>query len=362
MTNFTRRVALGIAAATMLSPTISLAQDFSLEGETVTWIVPFSEGGGTDRLTRLLASSLAKHLPGQPNVIVLNQPGGGSVTAANAFHKNAPNDGTTLIMASTSTFLPVLLGSSVAEFNPNEWVAVTGFARGATLYGISEQLGVGGEDPATDLEALTNADIRFGLETPISAEMLDLVSLHLLGIDARVIFGLSSSDAEAAFLRGEMNMNTDNIRSYTGDWGDDPTVNPIWTYGVIAEDGSLLEDPDLPDVPTFPEFYEAATGEAPSGMGYELQQSLMNAKVMISKAIMLPPGTPENISDAYITAMRAVLQEPDVLAALPKEVGSMPLNFGAATQRAIATGTSMDPAVREWANAFLMENYDTSLD
>ncbi|RMA40672.1 Bug family tripartite tricarboxylate transporter substrate binding protein [Rhodophyticola porphyridii] len=362
MIPFTRRVALGMAAAAMLAPTHSIAQDFSLEGETVTWIVPFSEGGGTDRLTRLLASTLTEHLPGNPNIIVLNQPGGGSVTAANAFHTDAPNDGTTLIMASTSTFLPVLLGSNVAEYDPNDWVAITGFARGATIYGITEELGVGGTDPAADHEALINADIRFGLETPISAEMLDLVSLHLLGIDARVIFGLSSSDAEAAFLRGEMNLNTDNIRSYTGDWGDDPTVNPIWTYGVIGEDGSLLEDPDLPDVPTFQEFYEAAIGEAPSGLGYQLQQALMNAKVMISKAIMLPPGTPDPIRDAYITAMQAVLQDPEVVAALPREVGSMPLNFGSETQRAIAAGTSMDPEVRDWANAFLMENYDTSLD
>ena len=127
---------------------------------------------------------------------------------------------------------------------------------------------------------------------------------------------------------------------------------------MIAADGSLLEDPDLPDVPTFPEFYEAMTGEAPSGLGYQLQQALMNAKVMISKAIMLPPGTPDHIRDAYIAAMEAVVQDPDAVAALPREVGSMPLNFGDETQRAIATGTSMDPEVRDWANTFLMENYD----
>lgn len=365
MIRFTRRVVLGLAAASMLTPVApSIAQDFSLEGETVTWIVGFREGGGTDRLTRLLAASLSENLPGSPSIVVLNQPGGGSVTASNAFHEDAPNDGTTLIMASTSTFLPVLLGADVAQYNPNEWVAITGFARGATMYGISEQIGVAGDgqDLTADYEGLSSSNIRFGLETPISAEMLDLVSLNLMDVEARVIFGLSSSDAEAAFLRGEMNMNTDNTRSYLGDWGDDAAVIPIWSYGVIAEDGTLLRDPDLPEIPTFPEFYEAVIGEAPSGLGYQLQQALMNAKVMISKAIMLPPGTPDNIRDVYIDAMQAVVADPDVIAALPREVGSMPLNFGAETQRAIATGTSMDPAVRVWANAFLMENYDSSLD
>jgi len=352
---------LGLVVVTLL-PLSTSAEEFTLEGETVTWIVGFREGGGTDRLTRLLQSKLSEHLPGNPEIIVLNKPGGGSVTASNDFHKNAPNDGTMLIMASTSGILPVLLGASVAEYDPNEWSAIAGFARGATLYGIVEQTGASSGDPKADLEALKAADLRFGLETPISAEMLDLVAMELLGVDARVIFGLSSSDAEAAFERGEMNINTDNTRSYLKDWGDDPSVIPVWAYGVITEDGSLIRDPDLPDVHTFPEFYEAATGSAPSGPGYELLQNLMNAKVMISKSIMLPPGTPDNIRQVYIEAMKKVIADPDIQAGLPREVGSMPVNFGDATQRAIETGTAMAPEVRAWANNFLMENYDSSLN
>lgn len=361
MMKFTKRMVLGMTAAALMVPAVALAE-FNLEGKTVTWIVGFKEGGGTDRLTRVLQSKLSDHLPGNPEVIVLNKPGGGSVTASNDFHANAPNDGTTLMMASTSGLLPPLLGAEVAKYNPNEWVAVAGFSRGATMFGISEQLGVTGEDVKADAEALANANIRFGLETPISAEMLDLVSLNLLGIDARVIFGLSSKDAEAALARGEMNMNTDNTRSYLKDYGEDDKINPVWSYGVIDANGELQRDPDLPDVPTFPEFYEAVTGLMPSGPGYELQQNLMNAKVMLSKSVMLPPGTSDEIRDAYVAAMQAVVADPDVAAKLPREVGSMPVNFGDTTQRAIAVGTAMKPEVREWANEFLMKNYDASLD
>ncbi|MBV7393081.1 hypothetical protein [Mameliella sediminis] len=364
MLKFTRRLTLGLAAAAMISPAAAVAEEFTLEGKTVTWVVGFREGGGTDRLTRVLAAKLSENLPGNPDIIVLNKPGGGSVTASNDFHANAPADGTTLIMASTSTFLPALLGASVAKYDPNEWVAVSGFARGATMFGISKQIGAkgNGHDATEDFDGMKGANIRFGLETPISAEMLDLVAMNLLGIDARVIFGLSSSDAEAAFLRGEMNMNTDNTRSYLKDFKDDAKVVPVWTYGVIDEDGTLLRDPDLPDVPTFPEFYEAALGEKPSGLGYDLQQNLMNAKVMISKAVMLPPGTPDEIRDVYVEAMRKTVADPAVADKLPREIGSMPVNFGAATQRAIAVGTSMSPEVRAWANTFLKENYDSKLD
>ena len=40
----------------------------------------------------------------------------------------------------------------------------------------------------------------------------------------------------------------------------------------------------------------------------------------------------------------------------------VPLNFGDDTQRALASGTEMDPKVRDWAANFLMERFDTSLD
>ncbi len=56
--------------------------------------------------------------------------------------------------------------------------------------------------------------------------------------------------------------------------------------------------PDLPDVSAFPEFYEAVKGSKPEGLAYELQKFLMNAKVMLSKAVMLPKGTPDNIRES----------------------------------------------------------------
>ena len=50
----------------------------------------------------------------------------------------------------------------------------------------------------------------------------------------------------------------------------------------------------------------------------------------------------------FIEAMKKVTSDPEIIAALPREVGSMPLNFGDETQQAMATGTALDPEVREW--------------
>lgn len=353
----------GAAIAAFIAPSLVAAQA-TLEGERVTIIVPFAPGGGADRLARILMPSLTANLPGNPEVIVLNQPGGGGVTAANAFQNVEENDGTMILLASTSTFLPKMLGAESAQFDPTEWTAVAGFPRGALLYGIKDQLGVEGEgaDISTDYAAIQGADIRFGLSTPIAAEMLDLVALNLLGVKPRVIFGLDSSDAEAAFLRAEMNMNTDNTLGYIKNFREDLNVVALWSYGVLDGDGELQRDPDYPALPTFEEFYETATGAAPEGQGFELLRNLMNAKVMISKAVMLPPGASEEVRDMYVAAIREAVNDPEVRAVLDRELGQMPVNFGDETARAIASGTQMSSETREWANEFLMTNYDTSLD
>ena len=69
----------------------SRAADFS--GETVEWTIPFGVGGGTDVWARFFAPQLADTLPGKPTVVVLNVPGGGSITGANQFAMRAGSDG-----------------------------------------------------------------------------------------------------------------------------------------------------------------------------------------------------------------------------------------------------------------------------
>ena len=52
-------------------------------GKTVRIIVGFSAGGGYDQYSRLIARHLSRHIPGNPNVLVDNMAGAGSIIAAN---------------------------------------------------------------------------------------------------------------------------------------------------------------------------------------------------------------------------------------------------------------------------------------
>ncbi|MEY3552026.1 MAG: hypothetical protein RL735_374, partial [Pseudomonadota bacterium] len=53
-------------------------EDF-YKGRTVSLIVSSPSGGGYDTLARLLVRYIARHIPGQPTVVIRNMPGAGGI-------------------------------------------------------------------------------------------------------------------------------------------------------------------------------------------------------------------------------------------------------------------------------------------
>ena len=75
---------------------IVAAAPAQFEGKVITIVVGYAPGGGYDRMARLLAKHLPKHLPGKPAITVENRPGAGSVIAANHVFNRAQSDGLTI--------------------------------------------------------------------------------------------------------------------------------------------------------------------------------------------------------------------------------------------------------------------------
>src|SRR5258708_1265309 len=83
---------------------------------TVTFICPFPAGGGTDILTRILAAELQDKL--KRPVIVENRRGGGTIIAAQATARAAP-DGHTIFIAPVTT---LALGPNIYKSLPYDTV------------------------------------------------------------------------------------------------------------------------------------------------------------------------------------------------------------------------------------------------
>jgi tripartite-type tricarboxylate transporter receptor subunit TctC len=103
---------------TLLALAPAAAQGPSLAGKSVTMIIGFGPGGGYDAWGRALARHIGKHLPGNPNVVPQNMPGGGSFNAANHIYTIAPKDGTVMGIIARDAPLGPLTGASGARFDP----------------------------------------------------------------------------------------------------------------------------------------------------------------------------------------------------------------------------------------------------
>jgi tripartite-type tricarboxylate transporter receptor subunit TctC len=95
MTNALRTVLVLLACAT--SPAASFAEDYPTRAVTI--VVPFTPGGTTDLLARVLAERLERKF-GQP-FVVENKPGAGALTASVGLAHAAP-DGYTLMVSPSS--------------------------------------------------------------------------------------------------------------------------------------------------------------------------------------------------------------------------------------------------------------------
>src|SRR5262245_28910189 len=75
--------------------TVAISDDF-YKGKTIRIVVGFSAGGGFDTYARAIARHMAKHIPGEPAIVVENMTGAGSLIAANHVYKVAKPDGLTV--------------------------------------------------------------------------------------------------------------------------------------------------------------------------------------------------------------------------------------------------------------------------
>src|SRR5688572_10669400 len=87
------------------------------QGKSIKVVVGFTTGGFYDRWARLLSRHMPKHLPGNPEMVVQNMPGAGSVVATNYVYGVAKPDGLTIGFPSNGIYLDQLVGRPEVKFD-----------------------------------------------------------------------------------------------------------------------------------------------------------------------------------------------------------------------------------------------------
>lgn len=350
------------AAGTTANAAVSYA------GKRIAVIVPFSEGGGTDSYTRLMAPYFEKHLPGNPKIIVVNRPGGGGLTGVNYFTDKAELDGTWVLALSTSSQSNYMLGDKRAKFDMDDFVPIILSPRGITQY-VRGSLGIQKEPDLkakiAKLSSYPRQKLVFGGKTPTSGGLALRTALSLLGVEVNSVWGLGGNGPMAlAFERGEFTLSYDNTLSFLNNRAHmikSGMAVPLYTFGVVNEDGSIGRDPALPDVPTFNEVYEAVHGKKPSGPEYAAWKSLMAVSVPLSKSWNLPAGTSPEIVAVWREAAVKVYEEVMKTPKGKKVFGPYKNLMTDAAAKIQKEGTTLTPEAGEWLGKYVKERYNLTI-
>lgn len=230
------------ASAALLAPAFLHAQPYP--AKTVRIIVPFSPGGATDIVTRLLAQRLAE-MWGQP-VVADNRAGASGNIGGELVAKSLP-DGYTLLMTSGSIVTANQHMFRKLNWNPEkDLVAITNVASGPQLVAVHLSFPAKGVRGLIELAKARPGEITFGsagigTQTHLAAENL----VYTAGINAVHVPYKGEAPAMVDLIAGQIVLLTPNLSAAIGY----VQQGRLRALGVT----SRKRVPQLPDVPAVAE-------------------------------------------------------------------------------------------------------------
>jgi tripartite-type tricarboxylate transporter receptor subunit TctC len=288
-------VIAGPAGTTALADPVA---DF-YRGKNITLIISAGTGGGYDTNARLVARHLGKHIPGNPNIVPKNMPGGGHLVAANYMYNVAPKDGTAI-----ATLLPAFVSYQILDGKQVEYDAAKFNWIGASdvdnhnLY-VWHTAGVRSIDDAKKKEVLMGST-GAGSYTGLYPTLLN----NLIGTKFKVVSGYkSTAEIHIAMERGEVQGRAGNLfsslLSQNKDWLDDKKIK------ILMQVGSK-RDTDLKDVPL--------KTELTSDPEKKRILTIYSGDVALGRSFITTPGVPADRLAALRKAFDETIKDPEFLA------------------------------------------------
>jgi tripartite-type tricarboxylate transporter receptor subunit TctC len=354
-----RKALLGTAAGAAALARPAIAQrsvDFG--GKTIEWVIPFAEGGGSDVWARFFAPYLAKYMPGGPNVIVRNVPGGGSITGTNEFFLRARNDGSTFIGTSGSTQFPFLLGDARVRYDYAQMRPVLVSPTGGVAY-LPAKFGV---KNASELGKLKDQELVYGSQGATSLDLVPMLAFEVMGLKVRHVFGMRGrGEGRLAFERGEATIDYQTSSAYLTQVTplvQAGTAVPMFSWGVLDANGNVARDPTFPDLPHFVEAYEMMHGKKPSGVAFDAYLAFFGSGFAAQKPAMLPRGTAPEIVATYRKAFADAVKDPDLQAKKGDVLGDYEQAVGDEIEALYKVATTIAPDARTWVREYLSKNHN----
>ncbi|MEK7229229.1 MAG: tripartite tricarboxylate transporter substrate-binding protein [Candidatus Binatota bacterium] len=299
------KMTIGVWLATFFLISPLLAQDTFYKGKTIRLIVAFSAGGGFDTYSRAIARHLAKHIPGNPAIIVDNMTGAGGIIQANYMYLQAKPDGLTIGSNIGGLFLQQIFGAKGIEFDGRKFEYLGGPAVDNPVCALTKASGI------------TSIEKWFAAKEPVklggvgpggTASDVARIVQAALNLPIKVVEPYKgTADIKLAAEGGEL---------AGGCWAWE-SIKTMWRKGLETGDVAVMvlampkKHPDLPNVPLAIDY---AKGEE----GRRLLKYGIHDTAIITRPYFLAPGTPKDRVQLLRKAFSETLNDPAFLAEAKK--------------------------------------------
>lgn len=330
-----------IAAPLLFAMQSAVADDVAdfFKGKTINFYIGSAPAGGYDTYGRLVVRALGKHIPGRPEVLPRNMPGGSSRVAASYVYNVASKDGLSLGMVNQELPLAQALGEQLnfdtTKFN---WIGTPDTDNRVVVTLASSGV--------KTIEDAKKKEVVMGGSGPVEASGYPEMLNTMFGTKFKTIKGYAGGNAiYLAMERGEVEGRADNAweswKGDRGDWVREGRVNVLVQVG-------LAKAPDLQNVPLLVDL--AANAEDREVL------KLVSASTSMGHPVMAPPGVPVDRIKALRAAFNAAMADPVVLADAEKQHRSIRPVTGEELQKIVAEVLSSPQNIRDRALALTQDN------
>jgi tripartite-type tricarboxylate transporter receptor subunit TctC len=321
------------------------AQPF-YQGKTIRVIVGYLPGDSHDQIARATSRHMGKHIPGNPEFIVQNMPGAGSMIAANHVYNLAKPDGLTLGSIAPALYYAQLTGRKEVQFDWPKFTWIGSPERNGHLLFMR-----------SDAPYKTLDDLRKTKEPPkcsatgVGTSGHDVPKLleETLGLKFNIITGYpGGGEQDLAIERGEVHCRAITIAAFF-------SREPFLTWHKkgfvhIMIQTARQRNANIPDVPTLFELMEQhKTPEI------RRRQAIvyLGAGGFGSWPIVSTPGVPADRAKILREAYAKTLRDPDFVDEAKKRGWELKPVSGEDLEALAKEVVDQPPEVVEWLKKLL---------